>query len=73
MARPTFAMGALLLSPHETSTKPSKGGGKANGKANGFPEFKVGVLLFVFFKTSQKIIEHVIQRFAGVFGQVLQF
>jgi hypothetical protein len=62
----------LILSPHETNTKPSEGV-QILQKANGIPEFEVGVLLFVFFKTSQKIIEDGIQRLADGFGPLLQF
>jgi len=54
----------FVIAPHET---------KGGGRANGFPEFEVGVLLFVFFKTSQKITKHGIQRFADGFGPLLQF
>jgi len=47
MARPNFEMGALLLYHTKQIASPPK----ESGKANRFPEFGVGVLLFVFFKT----------------------
>jgi hypothetical protein len=61
MAPANFEMGALLLSHTKQISSPPKEGGKANR----FPEFGVGVLLFVFFQNptftnTYQAIKHVI-------------